>query len=59
MIFAQIVFVGFHVTWKQFRVVRVGNTVDINFETLHAEVGAEVIDLNASAAFDWRATPLH
>jgi len=42
--------------WKQFRVVRVGNTVDINFETLHAEFGAEVIDVNASAAFDWRAT---
>jgi hypothetical protein len=42
--------------WKQCSVVRVGNTLDIKFETLLAEFRAEVIDLNASAAFDWRTT---
>jgi hypothetical protein len=49
-------FVALYVMWKQFSVVRVGNTLDINFETLLAEFRAEVIDLNASAAFDWRTT---
>ena len=42
--------------WKQFTLVRVGNTVDRDFETLRAEFEAEVSDLNASAALDWRTT---
>jgi hypothetical protein len=41
-------FVAFYVMWKQFTVVRVGNTLDMNFDTLLAEFQAEVIALNAS-----------
>jgi len=40
--------------WKEFPVAGVGDTLDMNFDSRFAEFGAEVRDLNASAALDWR-----
>jgi len=49
---SELFLVGFHMVEKQFIVTRRGNSVQMNFDSCFAKFGAEINDLNTSAALD-------
>ena len=48
--------VGFHMVSKQFTVGRIGDTVEMNFDSCFTEFRAEVDDLNIPTALDCHAS---
>ena len=53
---SKLFLVDFHMVSKQFTVRRIGDTLEMNFDSCFAEFRAEVDDLNTTTTLDWLAS---